>query len=298
VPAWDRHALVNEAFNKLADNETLRFIYDYEPRPLRRMFDSTGSQRFRWHQRRLACDRWEVALCRLPPPPLYESTIHFMNRCPVFAEASESTKTILASFAHVRNVRRKATIVEQEADWPFVGVVRKGRVFAIAGGLSGREQILYEVLESDVFGNMTFFDGGVTMASFVTLAEEAELLLFPRANVAEAAAADSRFALALGLASTQQMRSIVDLIQARVSMKTVARVAAAILPYASAERGLTKVDHAQASSLRLAHIAKATGTVKEVVARALGELETAGAVCRVRGRIAFLDRQALAKQVV
>jgi DeoR/GlpR family transcriptional regulator of sugar metabolism len=46
--------------------------------------------------------------------------------------------------------------------------------------------------------------------------------------------------------------------------------------------------------LRLTQLAAATGTVKEVVARAVAELERSGAVQRVRGRIALIDREKLA----
>jgi DNA-binding transcriptional regulator YhcF (GntR family) len=54
------------------------------------------------------------------------------------------------------------------------------------------------------------------------------------------------------------------------------------------------VDPANLPSLRLTQIATATGTVKEVAARAVAELERAGAIRRVRGRIALIDRAKLA----
>jgi CRP/FNR family transcriptional regulator len=173
-------------------------------------------------------------------------------------------------------------------------VVRKGRVFAIVGSPLGRDQILFEALETEVFGNIVLFDGGATIARFATLADPADLLLFPRADVLAAAEADSRFALALAAAATQQVRTIAELVQAHVSKKIIARVAGALRPYAPIESGLAMVDPANLPSLRLTQIATATGTVKEVAARAVAELERAGAIRRVRGRIALIDRAKLA----
>lgn len=290
TPAWERHGLVCGAFSDLRDDETLHLIYDYEPRPLRRRFESTFSHRFVWTQRRLARERWEISLRKLAVPGDARSTTHFMHRCPIFSNSSEPTRRLLASVAEVRSVRRKTTIAEQESDWPFLGVVRKGRVFAIIGPPFGRDQILFEALETEVFGNIVLFDGGATIARFATLADPADLLLFPRAEVLQAAEADSRFALALAAAATQQVRTIAELVNAHVSKNTIARVAAALRPYAPTESGLAMVDPANLPSLRLTQIATATGTVKEVVARAVAELEKAGAIRRVRGRIAFIDR--------
>jgi CRP-like cAMP-binding protein len=278
----------------LRDDETLHLIYDYEPRPLRRRFETTFSHQFVWTQRRLARERWEISLRKLAAPGDTRSTTHFMERCPIFSGAAESTRRTLAFLAEPRSVRRKTTIAEQETDWPFLGVVRKGHVYAIVGAPMGRDQILFEALETEVFGNIVLFDGGTTIARFSTLADPAELLLFPRDAVLRAAESDARFALALAAAATQQVRTIAELVQAHVSKKIIARVATALRKYAPTESGLALVDPANLPSLRLTQLATATGTVKEVVARAIAELEKAGAIRRVRGRIALIDRVKLA----
>ncbi|HVA26600.1 MAG TPA: helix-turn-helix domain-containing protein, partial [Candidatus Baltobacteraceae bacterium] len=46
-------------------------------------------------------------------------------------------------------------------------------------------------------------------------------------------------------------------------------------------------------NLTQAHIAASAGTVKEVAARAIAELETGGYLLREHGHIRFLDRQKL-----
>jgi uncharacterized protein (DUF2249 family) len=294
TPPSERHGLVCGAFSDLRTDESLHLIYDYEPRPLRRRFEKTFAQQFVWMQRRLARERWEISLRKLAAPSDSRSTAHFMQRCPIFSGCSEATRRALAPVAESRSVRRKTTIAEQESDWPFLGVVRRGRVFAIVGTPFGRNQILFEAPETEVFGNIVLFDGGVTLARFATLADAADLLLFPRAAVLAAAASDSHFAFALAAAATQQVRTIADLVQSHVSKKIIARVASVLRPYAPIESGLAMVDPASLSSLRLTQLATATGTVKEVVARAVAELEQAGAIRRVRGRIAHIDRAKLA----
>ena len=292
TPAWERHGLVLGAFSDLRDNDALHVIYEYDPLPLRRRLEDAYAQRYLWLQRRLGSEHWEVSLRKLPPSTS-GSVAEFMNRCPVFAAASQSTRDALATSAQTRSVPRKTIIAEQEAAWPFLGVVRKGKVFAIVGTPAGREQILFEALETEAFGNSAILDGGSTFSRFATLSDPADVILFPKLVVLQFADADSRFGLALAASVTQQMRAIVDLVHAHVSKKTIARVASALVPYAPSEDGLAPVDPVHLPSLRLTQIAAATGSVKEVVARAVADLEVANAIRRVRGRIAYIDRSKL-----
>lgn len=292
TPPWERHGLVLSAFSDLRDHETLQLIYEYDPLPLRRRFEDTHAQRYLWLQRRLGSEHWEVAL-RKVPAPANGSIGDFMNRCPIFAAASQSTRDAFVLGAQSRSVPRKTIIAEQEASWPFLGVVRKGKVIAIVGTPAGREQILFEALETEAFGNAAILDGGSTFSRFATLSDPAEILLFPKLVVLQLVEADSRFALALAASVTQQMRSIVELVHAHVSKKTIARVASTLVPYAPSESGLAPVDPVHLPSLRLTQIAAATGSVKEVVARAVADLEAASAIRRVRGRIAYIDRSKL-----
>lgn len=290
TPPSERHGTVLDAFSDLRDHDTIQVIYDFDPRPLRRQFEENFAERFLWLQRRLGSDCWEVSLRKLPPVRNRGSVTEFLNRCPTFAAAADATRAALASAAQSRNMRRKTIIAEQESNWPYLGVVRRGKVFAIVGTPTGREQILFEVLETEVFGNTVLFDGGSTFARYATLSDPAEILLLPKAAVLQAAEADSRFALALAASATPQLRAVVELLHAHVSKKTIARVATALLPYAPIENGLAPVDPIHLPSLRLTQIAAATGSVKEVVARAVAELEEACALKRAGGRIAYIDR--------
>jgi uncharacterized protein (DUF2249 family) len=294
-PPWERHDVVLSAFSDLREHDTLQVIYEYDPLPLRRHFEDAYSQRYLWLQRRLGSEHWEVSLRKLPAPANVGSVSDFLDRCPLFAAASELTRSALATVAQPRSVPRKTIIAEQEAAWPYLGVVRKGKVFAIVGTPAGREQILFEALETEVFGNAVLFDGGSTFSRYATLSDAADILLFPKAAVLQTAEADSRFALALAASGTQQMRAIVELVHAHVSKKTIARVATVLLPYAPSDDGLAAVDPVHLPSLRLTQIAAATGSVKEVVARAVAELEEAQAIRRARGRIAFIDRAKITK---
>jgi CRP/FNR family cyclic AMP-dependent transcriptional regulator len=297
VPTWEHHAQTCKAFTELRDEQTLYITYDYEPRPLRNRFEEQFADQFVWSQRRVGDGRWEVAIRKVNGSAAQSPIAHFIARCPTFAVASEETRSALARVAVTRSVGRNQSVTGQGMEWPFLGAVREGRLFAVAETPEGRDQILFEVLPCEVFGDIILFDRGATIARFATFSEPAQLVLFSRAEVVNCASRDPAFALALAESCAQRTRGLIELICAHVSKPTISRVAAALLPHAPTEFGLSPVDPKSIASLRLGQIAATAGTVKEVVARALTQLEAAGAIKRARGRIASIDRAKLANFV-
>jgi uncharacterized protein (DUF2249 family)/CRP-like cAMP-binding protein len=297
VPTWEHHAQTCSAFADLSDGQILFITYDYEPRPVRYRFGEQFGDQFVWAQRRVGDGRWEVSIRRLAAAGARSPMTHFVNRCPVFAAAGEETRATLARVAVPRSIGRNQSIAGQGIEWPFLGAVREGRIFAIAETPEGRDQILFDVLPCEIFGDIVMFDQGATIARFATFADPAELVLFSRSEVLACSAKDPDFALALAESCAQRARALIELVCAHVSKPTIARVAAALLPHAPTEFGLAPVDPKAASLLRLGQVAASAGTVKEVVARAFAALEAAGAIKRARGRIASIDRAKLANFV-
>jgi CRP-like cAMP-binding protein/uncharacterized protein (DUF2249 family) len=293
VPTWEHHAQTCKAFADMHEDQTLVVVYDYEPRPLRHRFVEQFADRCMWSQRRVGDGRWEVALRKLNGNGQQNPVLHFINRCPVFASSTEETRAVLARMAVPRTIGRNQSVTGQGMEWPFLGAVREGRVFAVAETPEGRDQILFEISQGEVFGDIILFDQGATIARFATFSEPAQLMLFARADILAAAAKDAALALSLAESCAQHTRALIELICAHVSKPTISRVSAALMPHAPTEFGLAPVDPRSVPFLRLGQIAATAGTVKEVVARALTQLENAGAIKRSRGRIASIDRAKL-----
>jgi hypothetical protein len=100
------------------------------------------------------------------------------------------------------------------------------------------------------------------------------------------------FLLAIGAATAQRNRTLASELAAQVSQPIISRVASALLPYAVPERELNPA-LPPLPTMTQAQIAAAAGTVKEVAARAIAELERVQALRRERGHIRYLDRAKL-----
>jgi CRP-like cAMP-binding protein len=116
--------------------------------------------------------------------------------------------------------------------------------------------------------------------------------LFPRGIVLSAMADDVAFARALNTICAQRTRRLAERYTDRHARTALARVAAAILPYAAPDVGLAP-SLEPLRRMTQAQLALSAGTAKEVAARAIAELEAAGAIERARGRIARIDRRKL-----
>ena len=292
IPTWERHPRILAAFDGLPEGGELIVRSDHEPRPLRAELERTRPRQYVWLQRMIAADTWEVTLRRVRAAADRERIWAFLQRCSFLSGADARTFAALEQAAVERVLGRTEAIAEQGGNWDGFGVVREGTIAAVITSPLGREHELYEVLANEPFGEVAALDGGVTVARFSALSSTARVLLFPRQALLDAMRADPSLARNLAQLEAQRLRLVVERFAAQTSLPTVARVAAALLPYAGPQPGLQPV-LPSFRSVTQAQLATAAGTVKEVVSRILTELEESGAIRREGGRIVSVDREKL-----
>jgi CRP-like cAMP-binding protein len=102
-----------------------------------------------------------------------------------------------------------------------------------------------------------------------------------------------QFIMNLARVVAQRKRDALTSLGRQSTMSIIARIAQVLLPFATAERGLSlAID--PLPNLTQSQIAASAGTVKEVAARAIAELERLELLKRERGHVCYLDRQRLA----
>lgn len=292
APPHDRDAAVVRTFSDLRDGESLTLIYDHEPRSLMLELEESFPESFAWSQRNLGRG-WEVTLRRINAAPTSDPVARFLERCPFLASASEPTKKTFARVATNRVVAKNKPVALQGVSWPFLGIVRSGKIFAIVSSPEGREQILHDAHPFDVFGETMLFDRGDSIARFGAMSEASEVLLLPQDDVMKAMLSDPGLRSELTAICGRRARSLIDLLCMQVSKPVVARIAMLLARYACDQDSEVPVGGI-GSALTLSQIAAAAGTVKEVVARALSRIEAQGAIRRDRGRIFVVDSSKLA----
>lgn len=292
-PTTQRYEHVLSAFAVLPIGESVRIVLDHEPRPLRSRFVELYAGSYVWVQRYLGGECWEVTIRRISHRVKIPDEPDALLACsPLFADLSITARRVLARAAIQKVVRAGTAAVEQGVSWPYFALVASGSITAIVNTDTGRDYTLFEALPSDLFGELQALDGGLSIARFVAASQESRIFLFPQASVLELADSDGRFARQLATITAQRARLLGELLYARVTKPTIARLSAVILTYTTAADGMEKA-LPPLPSLTQVRLASMVGTVKDVVGRDLAELRAAGALDLSGGRITSVNESRL-----
>ena len=85
----------------------------------------------------------------------------------------------MASAAVWQTGRRGQSLVAENVDWLFIGMVTEGIVARANGGGRDRERILYEIFPYELFGVAEYFDRGLKMARIAVFSKTAHVLKVP-----------------------------------------------------------------------------------------------------------------------
>jgi CRP-like cAMP-binding protein len=292
APVWERPGIVEAALDSLPSGAALTFITENEPRGLSTRIGEERSKGFLIETRRVAGRVWHINFTSRHEDHERHPRMRQLGSCAAFARLEPAAREALAAAAVEQVGRRGETLVAENEEWPYVGMVVDGIIARAKGAQNERQRILYEIFPYEVFGVAEYFDRGLTNARTMVFSKTAIVLKFPWDAVREIAVRHPQLTNELGVVIAQRLRLVNDNLSAQASQPIIARIAHVLLPYAMPERGLTEAAGALAAVTQ-SQIAASAGTVKEVAARAIAELESRGALRRERGHVRYLDRQRL-----
>jgi CRP-like cAMP-binding protein/uncharacterized protein (DUF2249 family) len=292
LPVWERPQRVLEVLDRLPDNGAVLIVTENEPRGLVTQIALSQRSDVIVDHRRVGDREWHVRVKRAEGNGEELTPVSALKRVAEFSELPDDAIASLALRATQHSVRRAQPIARENTDWPYLGIVIEGTVALSTGENTARQRLFYEIFPFEIFGVSEFFDESVTLGRYMALSKQARYLRIPSAGAREVARAYPDVLLALGRTVVQRKRALMESLRVQSSMPILARIASVLLPFALPERGLSPAV-SPLPHMTQAQIAASAGTVKEVAARAIAELESRGMLKRERGHIRFLDRQKL-----
>ena len=277
-----------EAFDKLAMGAILEIGEETEPRALRNELSQLRPGKFSWDARNFGSNRWSIRLERIDENAEGES---FLQHVAPFSTAKANTIRDLAGQMSERSFRAGETIFDEGEMWPYLGIVKHGKVILTLLSADGKTHTLGERLPHDTLNDSGTFDqgGATTRAEALT---DATLVTLPSEGVLHACRNDAELALGFLAGASQGRRRSIDTIADLAFAHVLQRVAKFLLGYARASVGMTR-GLPGVENLSQAQIAAAAGTVRDMAARALLRLKNSGAVELDRGRVRAIDRARL-----
>lgn len=291
LSVWERAATVLETADVLARDGSFQFYTEIDPRALMNRLEQLRPRQFAFHPRHVGETEWHVVLTRVAVDDAASSLHVAMQRSSVFSSLDENERARLAEAMTEHEARKNAVVSAEDRPCEKLGILLDG-VLAVMMGAGARERLLYHVFPFETFREVEFFDAGYALGRIVVLSKTARYAMVPYDLVRETGKRNCEFLSALATTTAQRNRALAFALASQVSQPILSRVASALLPYAAPERGM----HPALSPLpnmTQAQVAAAAGTVKEVAARAIADLERLEALRRERGHIRYLDRTKL-----
>jgi CRP/FNR family transcriptional regulator len=220
-------------------------------------------------------------------PSSLSQKLSALHNCRYFGSASEE---ILSELVPGMSLRRYATgeTIFTEGD-PCLGlhIIESGRVKLYKLSPRGREMILRTLGDGESFNEVPVFDGGENPVN-VTALIESEIWVVHRDTIRNAMKKHPEMAADIILNLSQNLRMLVGLVEEISFLQVTNRLARLI--YSLPEEQLQGKGSAR---LTQDDLAARLGTVREVVARSLKELEYSGAIQVARRKILVIDKPLL-----
>jgi CRP-like cAMP-binding protein len=214
--------------------------------------------------------------------------VDVLRQIPMFSTLAAEDLTSVAAVTRERRYARGGIVILAGQPGGALYYVRRGLVKVFKTSDEGKEQTLRLIGPGETFNDVPALDGGPNPASAMAMeptvvyaisGDQLRRLIRERPGVAEATVRSMAAAL----------RHLVTLVEDLSFRHVRARVAKILLEQETRASDGDQAPH----RLTQQEIAAMAGTAREMVGRALKELETAGAIHSAHGRITVLSRERL-----
>lgn len=213
--------------------------------------------------------------------------VEMLRQIPLFATLSAEDLAQVAAMTVVRHYDRGDLILLEGDLGGALHYVRSGLVKVFKTSVGGKEQVLRMIASGHTFNDVPALDGGPNPASAAAM-EPSVVYVIRRAELRHLIITRPEVAEAVVQTLASALRHLVALVEDLSLRHVTARVAKILLDQEASSHEEQHVYH-----LTQQEMAALAGSAREVVGRALKELETAGAIEMRQGRAVVLSSERL-----
>jgi CRP/FNR family transcriptional regulator len=206
-----------------------------------------------------------------------------LRLCSYFSTLSEPLLAELSQSTHLCQYERGESLFWQDEDCQGLLIIQQGSVKLFKLSPQGRELIVRILDEGATFGEVPVFDGGTNPVNAAAL-EESQVWVVEKEAIHKIILEHPEMCRQTVLNLAQNLRMLVGIVE-ELSFYQVTHRLARLLSQLPPEQ----LGGDPATRLTQDALAARLGTVREVVARSLRELERSGAIRIERGRITIVD---------
>jgi len=213
--------------------------------------------------------------------------IEALSHIPLFAQLGQEELAHVAAMAVERHYDRDDLILLEGDMGGALHYVRLGLVKVFKTSPAGKDQVLRLIAAGQTFNDVPALDGGPNPASAAAM-EPSTVYIIRRADLRQLILTRPEVAEAVVKTLANALRHLVSLVEDLSLRHVTARVAKILLDQEASAREGHQMYH-----LTQQEMAALAGTAREVVGRALKELEVAGAIEMRQGRAVVVNHERL-----
>ena len=219
---------------------------------------------------------------------LITDRIEALKSCRYFSTLQSDLLTKLAQHTILSAYQKDENLFWQDEDCPGLFIIQQGSVKLFKISPQGRELIVRVLEKGETFNEVPVFDQGKNAVNATAL-EASQFWLVKTEAIQHVMVEHPELCQLTVLNLSQNLRMLIGLVE-ELSFYQVTHRLARLISQLSPEQ----LQGQTGPRLTQDDLAARLGTVREVVARSLRELERSGAIDVQRGRINIVDQQILA----
>jgi CRP/FNR family cyclic AMP-dependent transcriptional regulator len=212
----------------------------------------------------------------------------FLRGLGLFAGISEASVLSMASASRILRYPKGSTIFFQDDPAEALYLVHKGTVAIVLTSIDGRELVINEMRDGELFGELAILTGQPRSTGALATTE-AEVMLIPRQVFMKVVESEPKVTQRLLELTAHRLCASSGREGALAFMDADARLAKVLLEQdaRSSDTGFVTISQEE--------LARHTGLTRQTVAKSLGRWRRAGWLLTGRGKIVLLDRAAIAE---
>ncbi len=224
--------------------------------------------------------------------PSLEEKLAALRQCSYFANMDASMLAELAEDTRLLNFNRDEVLFWQGEPGAGLFMLRRGLVKLFKVSSQGRELIINIFEEGATFNEVPTFDDGPNPVNVAAL-EDSEVWAIDHFTIRRLMHEHPEMYQQVTINLARNLRMMVDVIEQLSFYQVIKRLAKLLLQFSPEQ----STDPDGATHLTQDQLAARLGTVREVVARSLRQLERSGAIRIRRRKIEILDPEKLKQWV-
>src|SRR5579875_3647388 len=210
-----------------------------------------------------------------------------LRQIPLFARLGAEDLARVAALTVERHYERGDLILLEGDAGGALHYVRSGLVKVFKTSVAGKEQVLRLIAAGHTFNDVPALDGGPNPASAAAM-EPSTIYMIRRAELQQLIMSEPAVAVGAIQMLSQALRHLVELVEDLSLRHVTARVAKLLLAQCT-----SPTEASRGHRLTQQEMAAIVGTAREVVGRALKELEVAGAIEVHQGHVTVVNQEYL-----